>query len=147
MSRISKPWKCGNCGLETRGFGIYSHQQKCKSFEEAAHSELDALESGEASKLWHRVNLEMVAGLGLQHDQNTFKHTASARCIAKQYLWLADHAAKFIADRIDWSDWKKFRRFLQGSSVMCASNRGTRLVHEALDSHFTRLAGAEVQTP
>lgn len=87
------------------------------------------------------MNGEMAEHLGLDSDKNTFGDKASCRCIAKQYLWLADHAAKFISDRITAEDWKRIRRLLGSNArVPFASNRGTALVHEALESHFNRVA-------
>ena len=137
---MSKPWKCPNYGLETRGFGIYSHRRKCKSFEEKAHAELDAHERDEVRTVWNRVNREMADHLDLGSDQNIFDNRASCRCIANQYLWLADHAAKFIADRMSLEEWTTLERHLRNASVLYASNRGTELVHESLRLHFARTA-------
>lgn len=40
-NRMTKKWKCGYCGLETRGYGVYSHQQACQGYLDKSQAKLD----------------------------------------------------------------------------------------------------------
>jgi len=45
-----KLWKCKYCGLETQGYGVYSHQQSCKGHIDERTKVRDAAEAAAKAK-------------------------------------------------------------------------------------------------